>query len=96
MGGNNGKKKCFTTPEELFNPDGTLAAIVGSKPQPHIEIVKKIWDYIRECGLQDSNNRRIIKADKNLQAVFGGQAEVSMFSVTKHVEEHLTEPEKRE
>ncbi len=96
MGSTNGKRKRFTTPRELFNPDKTLAAIVGSESQPHTEIVKKVWDYIREWGLQDSSNRWVINGDKNLQAIFGEQAKVSMFSVTKHVEEHLTEPEKRE
>ena len=96
MGGTNGKKKRFTTPRELLNPDEMLAAIVGSEPQPHGEIIKEVWNYIREWDLQDSSNRHIINGDKTLQAVFGGQAKVSMYSVTKHVEEHLTEPEEKE
>jgi chromatin remodeling complex protein RSC6 len=90
------RRRSFTTPLKLFNPDEALAALVGSESQPQIEIVKKVWDYIRECGLQDSSNRHVINDDKNLQAIFGGQGKVSMFSVTKHVDEHLIEPGERE
>jgi upstream activation factor subunit UAF30 len=70
-------------------PDAALAAVVGSTPQPRTEITKKIWDYIKANQLQDPANKRMIKADDKLKAVFGGKAEVSMFEMTKLVNGHL-------
>jgi len=70
-------------------PDAALAAVIGSDPQPRTEITKKIWDYIKKHNLQDPANKRMIKADDKLKAVFGGKAEVSMFEMTKLVNSHL-------
>ena len=47
--------------------------VVGSKPLPRTEVTKKLWAYIKKNGLQDQKNRRMIKADDNLKAVFGGK-----------------------
>lgn len=65
-----------------------LAAVVGSKPIPRTEVVKKLWAYIRKHGLQDAKNRRNINADDKLKAVFG-KATVNMFEMTKLVSKHL-------
>jgi upstream activation factor subunit UAF30 len=70
-------------------PDAALAAVVGSEPQPRTEITKKIWDYIKSKNLQDPANKRNIKADDKLKAVFNGKAEVSMFEMTKLVNGHI-------
>jgi upstream activation factor subunit UAF30 len=72
-----------------LTPSTDLAAVVGSKPIPRTEVVKKIWAYIRKNNLQDSKNRRNINADANLKKVFGGKGTVSMFEMTKHVSKHL-------
>ena len=73
-----------------MQPDAALAAIVGSKPIPRTEITKKLWQYIKRLGLQDSVNRRNINADANLRVVFGGKAQVSMFEMTKLVSKHMS------
>ena len=70
-------------------PDDKLAAIVGSKPLPRSELTKKLWDYIKKNGLQDSKKRTNINADAKLQAVFGGKKQVTMFEMTKLVSGHL-------
>jgi upstream activation factor subunit UAF30 len=70
-------------------PSAELAAVVGNKPMPRTEITKRIWDYIKANGLQDSKNRRMINADDKLKAVFGGKKQVSMFEMTKLVSDHL-------
>ncbi len=67
-----------------------LHPIVGSKPMPRTEVVKKLWEYIRKNKLQDAKERRNINADANLQKVFGGKKTVSMFEMTKHVSKHLS------
>jgi len=70
-------------------PDATLTAVVGGTAMPRTEVTKKLWGYIRKNGLQDSKNRRMINADANLKAVFGGKGQVSMFEMTKLVSKHL-------
>jgi chromatin remodeling complex protein RSC6 len=70
-------------------PDEVLAAIVGSAPMPRSEITKKLWDYIKKNGLQDTKVKTNIKADDKLKAVFGGKAVVTMFEMTKLVSAHI-------
>ncbi len=66
-----------------------LAEVVGSKPIPRTQVVKKLWQYIKKHKLQDKKNRRNINADANLKVVFGGKRTVSMFEMTKLVSKHL-------
>jgi upstream activation factor subunit UAF30 len=70
-------------------PSGMLSEIVGAKPLPRTEVTKKLWQYIKKNGLQDTKNKRMIKADDKLKAVFGGKATVNMFEMTKLVGKHL-------
>jgi chromatin remodeling complex protein RSC6 len=70
-------------------PDATLSTVVGGTAIPRTEVTKKLWGYIRKNGLQDSKNRRMINADANLKAVFGGKGQVSMFEMTKLVSKHV-------
>jgi upstream activation factor subunit UAF30 len=72
-----------------MQPDDKLAAIVGSKPIPRSEITKKVWDYIKKHGLQDKKKRTMINGDDNMRAVFGGKSQVSMFEMTKLVNQHM-------
>jgi upstream activation factor subunit UAF30 len=87
------KKAAKRTPNASFmrpvNPDATLAAVVGNKPMPRTEITSKLWDYIKKNGLQDQQERRMINADEKLKAVFGGKNRVSMFDMTKLVNQHI-------
>jgi len=67
-----------------------LEAVVGKGPLPRSEVVKKLWIYIKKNNLQDPQNKRNIKADAALKAVFGGKAVVNMFEMTKLVSKHLS------
>jgi chromatin remodeling complex protein RSC6 len=71
-----------------LTPSAVLAAIVGALPLPRTEVVKKMWDYIKKNKLQDAINKRMINADEKLREVFG-KAQVSMFEMTKIVNQHL-------
>lgn len=73
-----------------LKPSSALAEVVGSKPLPRTEVVKKLWVYIKKHGLQDKKNRRNINADATLKPVFGGKSQVSMFEMTKLVSKHLS------
>ncbi|TFW34069.1 SWIB/MDM2 domain-containing protein [Massilia horti] len=74
---------------KAMTPSGPLAAVVGATPLPRTEVTKKIWDYIKKQNLQDAANRRMINADDKLKPVFGGKAQVSMFEMTKLINDHL-------
>ncbi len=73
-----------------LQPSSALAEVVGSRPLPRTEVVKKLWVYIKKNGLQDKKNRRNINADAALKTVFGGKGTVSMFEMTKLVSKHLS------
>jgi chromatin remodeling complex protein RSC6 len=72
-----------------LNPSASLAEVIGSKPLPRTQIIKKIWDYIKKNGLQDKKNRRMINADAKLKVLFGGKGQVSMFDLAKIVSKHV-------
>ena len=87
------KKKSARKPSAAFmkplTPSGSLAEVVGSKPLPRTEVVKKMWVYIKANKLQDKTNRRMINADAKLKTVFGGKGQVSMFDMAKHISKNL-------
>ena len=87
------KRKSTRKPNAAFmkpvTPSPTLAEVVGSKPLPRTEVTKKLWAYIKKNKLQDTKNKRMIKADDTLKPVFGGKATVNMFEMTKLVGKHL-------
>ena len=87
------KKKSARKPSAAFMkplaPSAALAEVIGSKPIPRTEVVKKLWVYIKANKLQDKANRRMINADAKLKPVFGGKAQVSMFDMAKHISKHL-------
>lgn len=87
------KKKTKRKPNPAFmkplTPSADLAEVVGAKPLPRTEVVKKLWQYIKKNKLQDQKNKRMINADAKLKKVFGGKAKVSMFEMTKLVSKHI-------
>ena len=87
------KKKSARKPNAAFmkpmNPSPALAAVIGGSAMPRTEVTKKLWGYIKRNGLQDRVNRRNINADDKLRPVFGGRSQVSMFEMTRLVNNHL-------
>jgi len=86
-------KKSARKPNAAFmkplTPSPELAQVVGAKPLPRTEATSALWRYIKKNNLQDAKNKRMIKADPALKAVFGGKATVNMFEMTKLVSKHL-------
>jgi upstream activation factor subunit UAF30 len=86
------KKKSARKPNAAFMAPLTaspvLAEVIGNKPLPRTEIVKKIWEYIRKNKLQDQKNRRMINADTKLKPLFG-KDQISMFDLAKIVSKHV-------
>jgi chromatin remodeling complex protein RSC6 len=80
------------TPSAAFmkplTPSAALAAIIGDKALPRTEVTKKVWEYIKKNGLQDSAKKTMINADARLKDIFK-KAQVSMFEMTKLISGHL-------
>jgi upstream activation factor subunit UAF30 len=87
-------KKTARKPNAAFmkamTPSAALAKIVGDKPLPRTEVVKKLWAYVKKNNLQDKKEKRNINADETLREVFGGKKTVSMFEMTKLVNDNLS------
>lgn len=71
-----------------ITPDTVLGDVVGNKPMPRTEIVKKLWAYIKKNNLQDKKNRRMINADEKLGKFFAPKKQVSMFELAKLIGKH--------
>ena len=71
-----------------MTPSATLAAVIGANPMPRTEVTKKLWAYIKKHSLQDPKNKRNIKADDKLKAVFG-KPQVTMFEMAGLIGKHL-------
>jgi chromatin remodeling complex protein RSC6 len=86
-------KKAKRKPNAAFmkamTPSADLAKIVGNKPMPRTEAIKRIWAYIKKNKLQNPKNMRNILADENLKVVFGGKKEVTMFQLAGIVGKNL-------
>jgi chromatin remodeling complex protein RSC6 len=76
-------KSAFMKPVQ---PDAALAKIVGENPIPRTELTKKLWEYIKKNNLQE---KKLIRADQALEAVFNGKKEVDMFELTRLVNAHI-------
>ena len=70
----------------ILSPE--LSAVMGDKPLPRTEIVRKLWVYIKANNLQDQADKRIINADPKLRAVFG-KPQVSMFEMAGLIGKHV-------
>lgn len=91
-GSSKGASKTKRQPNAAFmaplTPSPALGEVVGSKPLPRTEVIKKIWDYIKKNNLQDKKNRRMINSDDKLKPLFG-KDQISMFELAKIVNKHV-------
>lgn len=66
-----------------------LAAFLGKGGEmSRTEIVKELWNYIKENDLQSPNDKRKILLDDRMQQVFGCK-EFTMFTMNKYVGAHV-------
>jgi upstream activation factor subunit UAF30 len=80
-----GARGGFTKPYELSED---LQKVVKSALLPRTQVVKKIWEYIKEKSLQDPQDGRFIICDENLFNLFG-KKRVSSFEMNKYISKHL-------
>ncbi len=66
-----------------------LQAVVGEKELSRPEVIKKVWDYIKEHKLQDPKNKRLIRPDAKLAKVFGGKEPLDMMKLAGVLGKHI-------
>lgn len=68
-----------------------LSAFLGcGKEAARTDVVKGIWDYIREHNLQDPSDKRQIILDDKMKNVFGKDVDrFSMFTMNKYISPHI-------
>ncbi len=64
-----------------------LAALIGHTHCKRPQIVKLLWQYIREHDLQDPSDRRNILLDDKMATVF--EEPLTMFSINKQLGKHI-------
>lgn len=66
--------------------------MIGADPVGRPEATKKLWEYIKEKGLQSPQNKKIIIPDSKLQGVIGADP-IDMFALSKKLSAHLIKEE---
>ncbi|KAI0385652.1 hypothetical protein F5Y04DRAFT_268496 [Hypomontagnella monticulosa] len=74
--------------QKPFNLSYPLAELCGETQLSRPQVVKKLWEHIKGNQLQDPNDKRQIRCDDRMQAVFK-LARVDMFQMNKLVGNHL-------
>jgi ParB/RepB/Spo0J family partition protein len=73
---------------EALTLSPALEAVVGDGPMPRVEVVQRLWAYVKTHKLQDQQNKRMLNADEKLKAVFG-KDQVSMFEMAGLIAAHV-------
>lgn len=64
-----------------------LKEFLGEPEMPRTQVVKKVWNYIKEHDLQNPSDRREILCDKTMEPIFGKK--MTMFTLNKILAKHL-------
>lgn len=76
------KRKAGGGFQKEFNLSFPLQEIVGAERLSRPQVVKKLWEHIKANDLQEPTDKRQIRCDDKMQAVFK-QTTVNMFSMNK-------------
>ncbi|CAI4723433.1 CIC_collapsed_G0044160.mRNA.1.CDS.1 [Saccharomyces cerevisiae] len=68
-----------------------LQKFLGSEELPRTQVVKMIWQYIKEHDLQNPKDHREILCDEKMEPIFGKK--MTMFSMNKLLTKHLFNPD---
>lgn len=84
---NSNRNSAFRKPLKLSKD---LEAVTGPGPMGRTDVVKNVWNYIRKHDLQNPENRKEILTDDTLAKVMGGESKLSVFHISKHLQQHLS------
>ena len=75
-----------------LNLSPALSELLGETSLSRPQTTKKIWEYIKSRELQDPSDRRQIRCDEKMRAVFKVD-KVHMFTMTKLLSQQMYSPE---
>lgn len=76
------------TPER-YSLSPALAEVLDTKEEDRAGIVLGIWDYVRAMGLQEDEEKRAIRCDDRLKAVFGADT-IFFPQIPERISSHCT------
>ncbi|KAK1969715.1 DEK C terminal domain-containing protein [Colletotrichum eremochloae] len=82
------KRKAGGGFQKPFNLSEPLAELLGEPQLSRPQVVKKLWEHIKGNDLQDPENKRQIRCDDKMHAIFK-QTKVDMFQMNKMIGAHL-------
>ncbi|KAG6008093.1 hypothetical protein E4U21_004974 [Claviceps maximensis] len=82
------KRKAGGGFQKPFNLSSTLSDLCGETQLSRPQVVKRLWAHIKSNDLQDPSDKRQIRCDEKMLAVFK-QARVDMFKMNKEIGNHL-------
>lgn len=68
-----------------------LSGFLGETSLPRTQIVKLVWDYIKDHNLQNPDDRREILCDDRMKPIFGEK--MTMFTLNKILSKYLSNSE---
>ncbi|KIK65065.1 hypothetical protein GYMLUDRAFT_220324 [Collybiopsis luxurians FD-317 M1] len=77
---------------EQYSLSQDLSSLLGIKEESRLGVVQALWNYIKIQGLQDKVDRRLVRTDDRLRAIFG--AETILFQkLPEYIARHLGPPQ---
>jgi len=67
-----------------------MQRITGAPVMTRPEVVKAMWQYIKDNELQDKEQKKIIHCDANMKAIIGLDS-VTGFQMNKYISPHMLE-----
>lgn len=83
------KERASARKETIYKLSKALADVLQAAHITRTELMKKIWEYIKEHELQDKKNKRLIVPDKKLAKVFGSNKSIDMMKLPSVLGKHL-------
>jgi upstream activation factor subunit UAF30 len=83
--GESAKTSSISSMELNLSPK--LAELLGVNRLPRTQVVKQIWEYIKQHDLQNPNDKREILCDEKLSEILGKKT--TMFKMNKALSAHL-------
>lgn len=81
------EKSTRQMPLKTLSPE--LGAVLKATELSRGDVLKKLWDYIKEHNLQDTKNKRLINPDAALAKVFGTKEPVDMMKLAGLLKNHM-------
>ncbi len=85
-----GKKESKPRAQKTYSLSPELKAVVGDEELSRPEVIKRMWDYIKEHKCQDPKNKRLIVPDAKLAKVFGSKTPIDMMKLSGILGKHLS------